>query len=205
MIEAGTIVFRHLTAFQEKEALLEKWFGDDTDPLDKALEKVGKDMNRRWDRLAPKVLGMVSTAAKKFGVSKDYLEYVIFANRQTWPVRGKDALALSVAKDIVLEASRIPSMSNLPAAEDDEKIDDAVKAVASWAKTSFASDLRSGLLEDAAKHAKSLIKKLGIKDSRITPMVMAKYIMVKFKERLGKHTLMFDHSYLLKNVVTLIL
>lgn len=182
--------------------LLDRLFGDDEDPLDTALKDIGKQMNRSWGKLAPKILSRIDDASKKYGVNPDYLNYVLFQNRATWPVKGKLATALEIAVEIVMEAGRQPRYPNLPSQEDDAQVDAAVKDVALWASRDLAKELKTILVAAASDHVRTLRRKL---DTDVTPVEMAQYVISKFRDRLKQHTSMFENSYLLSQIANRLL
>lgn len=182
--------------------LLDRLFGQDDDPLDAALKDIGKQMNRSWPKLAPKILSRIADASKKSGVNPDYLNYVLFQNRASWPVKGKLATALEIAVEIVMESGRQPRYPNLPAREDDAQVDAAIKDVAMWAATDLAKQLKSVVVAAASDHSRPLRRKL---DTDVTPLEMAQYIISKFRDRLKQHTSMFENSYLLSQIVNRLL
>lgn len=182
--------------------LLDRLFGRDEDPLDAALKDMGKQMNKSWSRIAPKILSRIDAAAKKYGVNPDYLNYVLFQNRSSWPVKGKMATALEIAIDIVMESGRQPRYPNLPAGDDDSQVDAAIKEVASWAASDLAKALQSIVVAAASDHARPMRKSL---DVDVTPLEMAQYLITKFKDRLKQHTAMFENSYLLSQILNRLL
>lgn len=181
--------------------LLERLFGSPDDALDAAMSQFGRDMLADATSLVPEIIKMGSKIAKGHGVSEDYFHYVIYRNRQSWPVVGKLADALAVAKDLVMDAGRPPSMKNLSLDQDDAQVDTAVQVFARWANTDIKKKLHTMLWKHASKHAKTLIRKL---DQDVTPAEMTKYLILKTAERLKTNTLMFSNSYLLNAIIQLL-
>ena len=191
----------HLALRYVSGGLLDRLFGSPEDAIEAAMVTFGKDMLASVTALAPEVQRASRQTAKSHGVAEDYLNYVIFRNRQSWPIKGKLSDALTLAKDIVLEAGRPPSMKNLSVDQDDAQVDKAVQSMAKWVSTDFKKKIHSMLWKHASKHAKPLIMKL---NQSASPGEMTKYLLVKTFERLKQHTLLFDNSYLLNAVFKLV-
>lgn len=182
--------------------LLDRLFGPKSfeDALDDAMAQLGRDILFDVVSLAPEIIRTGAKIAKGLGVSEDYFNYVIYRNRQSWPVSGKLADALSVAKDIVLEAGRPPSMNDLSLGQDDAQVDKAIQVFARWASTDLDKKLHQMLWKHASKHAKPLIRKLKLD---VTPVEMTQYLLGKTNKQLKRHSLMFSNSYLLKAIFQL--
>lgn len=199
MIDADTLVDEH---FEKTAGLLDRLFGKDDDPLDNALRQVGKDYNRALKRLVPKILSTISKAAAMHGVDENYLNYVIYRNRQSWPTRGKDSYALEVARELVVDDGKMPRIENIPVNEDHSKVDKAILSVAKWAVTDMAKEALKMLYSAASKHAKPLIRKL---KENVTPSEMMRYVVVKFAQKLRQQTAMFENQGRLSTLVNYVL
>jgi hypothetical protein len=197
-MNADLIVLEHL---RKSSGLLDRLFGRPEDYLEAAVKTFGDDMVVKAAGLADEIQREMARSAAAHGVNPDYLHFAIFRMGTSWPVSGKLADALTLAKDLVLEGSRPPSMSRLTLDQDEEAVDAAVRSVAQWAATELKKKLHTLLWQGAAKHAKSLIRKL---KQNVTPVEMSKYLILKTSEAVSKSNLIFSNSYLLNAIFKLV-
>lgn len=181
--------------------LLDRLFGNPEDFLQAAIKTFGDDLVKAAAGLAGEIQREMARAASAQDVNPDYLHFAIFRMGPSWPVKGKLADDLSLAKDLVLEGSRPPSMSRLTLDQDEEAVDAAIKIVARWAATDLKKKLHTLMWQNAAKHAKGLIRKL---KQNVTPVEMAKYLILKTAETASRTNLVFENSYLLNAIFKLL-
>lgn len=193
MISPESVLLRYRTRVA---GVFERLVG--RDPLENTLKDVSKDFNKAIPRTAPKIVNAIRSIAKQYGVSAEYLAHAIFSSRKTWPVRGYEAKALEVARDIVLKEGVAPDYGSPPEGEDEAKVDKAVKETAKWAAKTLAKELATDLYVAAAKAGKPARKKMNLD---LTPMDMAKYLVVKMGERLKTTATIFQNHYLLDRIV----
>lgn len=183
-------------------AYLDVMFGDPDNPVDQTLKSIGTAYNKDLDAFSRVAMKAIDTVATRSGIDKNYFRYLLFkAGSPSWPkMPPKTRVALRAAIDIATLPG-IPNVRAFDIAEDESRVDQAFAELVKWANGGMANFLFKRLIATITIFAKEIVRK----EPDLTLRKLVPYLYGKLKQRVSRHTMMFDNRHLLNAILNSVL